>query len=732
MRLARRRYFAPALFGLLTATSPIILHAQTWAAHFPTSEDLRHTRGIGDPQLSPDARQAIITVTDSTADGGASHLWLVDIASNTSRQLTYSAKPEKTSDEKGGGRGESHGRWMPNNSAILFLAKRGETTQIYRLPMSGGEAMPYDLKIVPLPAPEEKAPEKNPDAKPQDKDAKSEAKPEPLPLDVENFDVSADGRWLAVLAKDPKTAAEKKKDTDKDDADFVDHDPHGVRLYLVSLDASGASTASLIRADIAPDVKGIAWATRSNKLAVITETPNNVGDLHPARSAWVLERSRDAWKSTALTNVPATVEERFVWTKDETGLLILAQAQQDAPPGINDLYLADAPKTDGKAGETHLLSPDFTGTIHQVVAADDHSAFVAVTQGFIATAAQFRLAGGNSTTLVFNLSAVNNLNTNAAQTGWLYEQSSSGTPPQLCFARTLSAGCTKRNTPAIIPAEWRTVAGQTFKWKNGDLTIEGLLYLSPQAKDGKVPLIVDVHGGPTGQFSDSYSAFAQFLLGQGWAVLETNPRGSTGYGAAFAAANKNDLGGGDYQDIMAGVDTVLAKFPIDANRMALIGYSYGGEMAGFVEGKTDRFRAIVSGAPVIDQMSEYGTENSSWYDRWWYGYPWEHEQDAWRQSPIAGVAHAKTPFLLLQGKDDTTDPAGQSEEMYRALRQAGVTVELVEYPRENHGPLAIGMLGYPSREPWPRIRRSQAARRLHQQAVWGGSEEIELIASAEG
>ncbi len=691
MHFSRSRSFTPILLGLLTLATPPAILAQTPAAHFPTNEDLRHTRAIGDPQLSPDAKQALITVTDSTADGGASHLWLVDIASNTSRQLTYTAKSEK-----GGERGESHGRWMPDNSAILFLTKRGETTQVFRLPMSGGEAIAYDLKIVPLPAPDEKSPDKTPDAKPEDhSEAKPEAKPEPLPLDVENFDLSADGRWLAILAKDPQTAAEKKKDTDKDDADFVDHDPHGVRLYLLALDAAGAATGSLIRTDIAPDVQGIAWAPHSNKLAVITETPNNVGDLHPARSASILERTGDTWKITQLTKVPATVEERFAWTKDETGLLILAQAQQDAPPGINDLYLADT-----QAGETHPLSHNFPGSIHQIIAADDHSALVAVTQGFIATAAQFPLAGGNPTTLVFNLSAVNNLNTNAAQAGWLYVQSSSGTPSQLCFANTLSAGCTKLNTPANIPPDWRTVPAQVLKWKNGDLTIEGILYLPPQADHGKVPLIVDVHGGPTGQFTDSYSAFAQSLVGQGWAVLETNPRGSTGYGAAFAAANKNDLGGADYQDIMTGVDTVLAKFPIDANKMALIGYSYGGEMAGFVEGKTDRFRAIVSGAPVIDQMSEYGTESSSYYDRWWYGYPWEHSQDAWRQSPISGIAHAKTPFLLLQGKTDTTDPSGQSEEMYRALRQAGVTVELVEYPRENHPGLGLGMLGYPSREPW--------------------------------
>jgi dipeptidyl aminopeptidase/acylaminoacyl peptidase len=184
------------------------------------------------------------------------------------------------------------------------------------------------------------------------------------------------------------------------------------------------------------------------------------------------------------------------------------------------------------------------------------------------------------------------------------------------------------------------------------------------------------------------------------AVLRPNPRGSSNYGAKFAAANKNDLGGGDYQDVMAGVDYVLAHYPIDSTRMALMGYSYGGEMAGFVEGKTDRFKAIISGAPVIDQFSEYGTEGGSWYDRWYYGKPWEHMNDAWRQSPLAGVSHAKTPFMLIQGQNDTTDPVGQAEEMYRALRQEGVPVELVTYPRENHGPLAGGIVGRPSPEPW--------------------------------
>jgi dipeptidyl aminopeptidase/acylaminoacyl peptidase len=237
-------------------------------------------------------------------------------------------------------------------------------------------------------------------------------------------------------------------------------------------------------------------------------------------------------------------------------------------------------------------------------------------------------------------------------------------------------------------------------WKRAGFTIEGLLYLPPQAASGKVPLVVNVHGGPRGQFNDGYSPLTDLLLGQGYAVLNTNPRGSTGYGVAFEAANKDDMGNGDYLDIMMGVDEAIKNYPIDSSKMALIGYSYGGEMAGFVEGKTDRFKAIVAGAPVIDQFSEYGTESGSYGDRWYTGMPWRNFESAWRQSPLAYAKNAKTPFLLLQGEADTTDPEGQSKEYYRALRQEGVHVELLLVPRENHGPLGSNFSGRPSPEPW--------------------------------
>jgi dipeptidyl aminopeptidase/acylaminoacyl peptidase len=123
-------------------------------------------------------------------------------------------------------------------------------------------------------------------------------------------------------------------------------------------------------------------------------------------------------------------------------------------------------------------------------------------------------------------------------------------------------------------------------------------------------------------------------------------------------------------------------------------------MAGFVEGRTNRFKASVSGAPVIDQYSEYGTESESWYDRWYYGKPWEHPADAWRQSPLARVGSGRTPMLLLQGLDDTTDPPGQAQEMYRALRQNGVPVSLVVYPRDDHAALSRALSGSPVPESW--------------------------------
>lgn len=135
--------------------------------------------------------------------------------------------------------------------------------------------------------------------------------------------------------------------------------------------------------------------------------------------------------------------------------------------------------------------------------------------------------------------------------------------------------------------------------------------------------------------------------------------------------------------------------------MAFIGYSYGGELGAFLEGRTPRFKAIVSGGPVTDQFSEYGTEIDSSYDRWFVGFPWQEFEVARRQSPLATIGHGKkgTPMLILQAQNDIADPPGQSYELYRALRQQQIPVDLVTYPRDDHWSLENGINGEPVSEP---------------------------------
>jgi dipeptidyl aminopeptidase/acylaminoacyl peptidase len=647
-------------------------------SHFPSNEDLRHVRAMAQPRLSPDGRSVLIQVTDATADGAKSHLWLVDIKQNAARQLTWSAPGDK--------RGEYAGRWMPDGNSILFLAHRGDHTQLYRLPMEGGEARPYDLKIAP-PVDESNVA----DAIPPRKDTTS-AKTEPLAIDVENYEPSPDGKLIALLARDPETPGEKKQHDDKADAVWVNHGQHGSRLYFLDPD-----NEKLTAVAVPPDVHGIAWGRQNDRLIAIAEGMNDAGDLAPANSAWMVSVS-DPTHPSLIKELPATIQGG-VWSEDGKRYYFLAQAEQDAPPGYHDLFMLTFADSSVKN-----LSANFDGTIgHELPIAEGDKVLAEAQIGMQVTFLRIE-AGKNSTVnrapIKFETPVVGQLSTNAKQDGWVWLGASSTQPTTLFYAEKLSHGGKALNTPALLPANWPKVPSQLVQWKNEGLTIDGLLYLPPQAASQKVPLIVDVHGGPTGAFEDGYYPLIALLAGQGWAVLRTNPRGSTGYGASFAAANKNDLGGADYRDIMTGVDTVIAKYPIDPNKLGLMGYSYGGEMAAFVEGKTDRFKAIISGAPVIDQHSEYGTESESYYDRWFYGKPWEHAPDAWRQSPLAEAGHAKTPFLLLQGEADKTDPLGQSQEMYRALRQMGVPVEMVQYPREDHGPLAGGIFGSPSTEPW--------------------------------
>ena len=668
-------------------------------AKLPGNEDLRHFRSLHNPQLSPDGHSVIVVIGESTADGGKNHLWLIDVAGGAPRQLTYSPDNDKT--------GEREPKWMPDGESILFLAHRGEHTALYRLPMHGGEAKAYDVKVLPAAdiskrsdaisldaikteanrsAAETASAQGSKTVEPKSADIP----PEPVAADVSGYAVAPDGKTIAVLINDPQTPGEKRLKDAKADAEWVDHDPHATRLYLLD-PVTGKLTVTAAQAD----VRDVAWSPDSTRLLVISEAPNGVSDLHPANSASVLFAAQPS-QPEPLPELPKTLGAA-AWSKDGQRIVYEAQASRDAPPGVRDLYQFTL--TTRKSAN---LSDGFTGSLANPGPLPLASGEVGelVETGVDVALARFGRTNGSPQLLRLPVATISAVATNEKESGWVFLGSDGAHGSALYFASELTAAPKTLPLPPLVPDNTKAIAGRRVHWKSDALTMEGLLYLPDVAAGTKVPLVVEVHGGPTGAFSDRFDPFVQYLLGQGWAVLRPNPRGSTGYGTGFAAANKNDLGGGDFRDIMAGVDFVLKTEAIDATRMALMGYSYGGEMAAFAESRTDRFKAIVSAAPVIDQFSEYGTEKGSLYDRWFYGYPWERHEDAWRQSPLAGIAHAKTPFLLIQGESDTVDPLGQSQEMYRALRQANVPVQLVTYPREDHGPLANGIYGGSSTEPW--------------------------------
>ena len=655
--------------------------AQEKKAAFPTNEQMRQFKSIASPKLSPDGKHVLVQITDSTVDGAKSHLWLIDVDGGGQRQLTFSPDGDRA--------GESRGEWMPDGQSILFTAHRGEHTSLYQLPMNGGEAKRFDLKVTPL-VDMSKVPDAIPPVKGADKASdKKDDKVEPIAVDSANFRVSPDGKSIALLINDPETPGEKKQKDAKADAAWVSHDQHGTRLYVMDV-ATGKLWPA---AAVPPDVRGLTWMPNSASMAVLTEGPNGVGDLGPAGTVWLVGVGDLA--HPVKTDLPPTAGG--IVFKADGSLVFTAESKQDAPPGYDDLF----EKPVASSGAFTNYTAGFTGSLGrgEPIVLKGGGILALVEQGFDVAPAKF-MPGAQPQVLKMPTATISALDTNESQNGWVFLGSDGAHPTALYYTASLDATPRVLATPKLIPDGLTAVAGKRIEWKSDQLTVQGILYMPPDAGGHKVPLVVQVHGGPLGSYSDSYAAFTNFLLGHGWAVLETNPRGSTGRGAAFAAANKNDLGGGDYRDIMAGVDFVLKTEPIDADRMGLMGYSYGGEMAAFVEGKTTRFKAIISCAPVIDQQSEYGTERGSWYDRWYFGKPWEHEADAWRQSPLSGVANAKTPFMLIQGESDTTDPLGQSLEMYRALRQMGVAVELVTYPRDDHGPLGSAIYGTPSREPW--------------------------------
>jgi dipeptidyl aminopeptidase/acylaminoacyl peptidase len=238
-----------------------------------------------------------------------------------------------------------------------------------------------------------------------------------------------------------------------------------------------------------------------------------------------------------------------------------------------------------------------------------------------------------------------------------------------------------RSSSLIEPEE------MNFRGSDGTL-IQGWL-LKPVAwqEDKRYPLILSIHGGPHGMYGWGFNPSFQAYAARGYAVIYLNPRGSSGYGQKFSDGTLNEWGGGDYKDLLAGVDEALRKYPwIDPNRLGVTGGSYGGFMTNWIITQTPRFKAAVASASVSNLISFYST--SLYQDlvhAEFGGFPWDNYDLLWQWSPLRYVRQVQTPTLFIHGEQDNDVHITQAEEMYMALKRRGVATVFVRYPREGHG-----------------------------------------------
>lgn len=217
------------------------------------------------------------------------------------------------------------------------------------------------------------------------------------------------------------------------------------------------------------------------------------------------------------------------------------------------------------------------------------------------------------------------------------------------------------------------------------------LVLPPnRAPNARVPLILEIHGGPHAAYGPQFSTDYQLYAAAGYAVLYTNPRGSTSYGEEFANLIDKNYPGPDYDDLMAAVDAAIAAGVADPDNLFVTGGSGGGVLTAWIVGKNNRFRAAAAQKPVINWTSEALTmDNTVFTSRYWFDkLPWEDPESYWKRSPLSLVGNVKTPTLVVVGASDYRTPVSESEQYYAALQIRGVPTALVKVPGASHGGIA--------------------------------------------
>lgn len=603
------------------------------------------TKAVGSVQISPDGKRVAYTVNEAvmTADKSEfiTQIWLANTDGSNSFQITF------------GDKSSTNPKWSPDGSSTAFTSNRKDNrNNLYLLRVQGGEAEPLtDLKG-----------------------------------SVSNFEWSPDGNWIAYAITDMKTDEEEKNDKGRNDFRWVDENLKMSRLYVMPVikDANGKREARKLTTenynvgdfDWSPDGKTIAF--NHTKTSIANDWVTSDVSLIDVVSG----------KTTILANTPAAENSpRF----SPDGKSIAMIVSDNPPRWARDNRISIMPAT---GGTPKPLPASFDGQPNMVDwSADSKTIYFTEAKG-TKTGLYSIDVSANKITEFTETAGVFNVTMNAARNMFGIVWQNTTSPPEVYVSGVNKFAPVQISKVNADIAKMPMPKTEVIKWKSTDgREIEGLLTYPIGYQTGqKVPLILNVHGGPAGVFQHSFVGgrgtypLATFAS-KGYAILRPNPRGSSGYGTEFRRANFKDWGGMDYQDLMTGVDKVIEMGVADANRLGVMGWSYGGFMTSWIVTQTKRFKAASAGAPVTNLMSFNGTADIPNFVPDYFGaQQWENPELYAKHSAMFNIKGVTTPTMVQHGEADVRVPISQGYEFYNALKQQGVPTRMIVLPRQPHGP----------------------------------------------
>jgi dipeptidyl aminopeptidase/acylaminoacyl peptidase len=500
---------------------------------------------------------------------------------------------------------------------------------------------------------------------------------------VGSYQWSEDSRRIFFVANEARSEEDEKEYKKGADAIFVDEGPNGQQaaqwnnLWVFDLDEKEETRLTEEEFRI-----GSFAVSPNGRRVLYTARTENLRNQRYLSEIFLLDLQDSS--TTRLTDNRAP-ESGPVWAPDGVHFAYRAVSDSEWEQNENKIWIMNA---DTK--ERRLVSGAFSGSASRMVWTPDGRAMLfGGRQGTNANLFRLDVQSGDVEQLTDVTGSLSVSSFSKDRSKMVYAFQDLDTPSDLYVSSTERHQPTRlTHANPTIETDFLLADGEVITWRSSDgLEIEGILLLPDGYERGtRLPLLLHVHGGPAGAFTNGFRSSYHVWAGLGYAQLLPNVRGSSGYGDSFLQGNYHDIGGGDYRDLMTGVDHVVEAGYADPSQMGIRGWSYGGILGGWTITQTDRFKGASLGAMVSDWTSEYAPGFNHDVHLWYIGdTPWENPE-AWRQmSPLTHVANVTTPTLLLHGINDRTDTEPQSMMFFTAIRDQGKTARYIKFPREPHG-----------------------------------------------